>query len=333
VLNALINQLKGNARIKKIIYVIGFLIGLAILIFLIYDVGIGSVYGAILSANIYYVILAFLILTLVLFLGGLNIVLFAICLGHKRRPFEIISTYILNWVVSQVVPIRISSLSLLLLLKKSKIKIKDGVAIILVDKIITLTALLALTAIGLFYFFPTNSVIKYPILFVILLLFITVLTLSARSERFLLSMLNSLKISSFVANNLEGFSLASKKIMRYKRLIIFNTLITFVKLLITALITYTIFLGFGAKANVFEFLLISIVVSALASLPITNAGLGVRELSAVVLYAQLMGIDRTVIASTYLIFLFLKYVFSIVFLIIYSLVKFTNGISKRMFSY
>ncbi len=294
---------------KKVLQFIEFFIGIVILVILIYRTGIKDIYSTVIQANLLYVALSFLVLFITLLLGALNIKIFIDYLGYQSS-FRVIGYYLFNWVISQAFPFRVSSISLIALLTRDNIKLKDCAAATFVDRITTFGVLFSLAAVSLLYFFRTRSIYLYIIFFVVFLIAASIFTFSGRSERILIAL-----FKKFKSGHLTGFTLSSKTIAKNKLLMMTNIMITLVKHVFQALVPYIIFLGFNVKVNFIEFFLISILIITIASLPITTSGLGIRELSAVALYSKLMGIDTVIITSTYLIFLSLKYIMSMFLLL------------------
>ncbi|GEM_PF-4888613 len=294
---------------KKILSIIEFIFGLIILFVLIRKIGLKNITDTIADVSWLYVLIGGIIVIIVLILGGWNIKILSACLGYRTKARKIIEKYILCWVIGQAFPVRIFSLSLVLLLKKEKIRLKDGIAITLVDKIITFIVMFLLVIIGVAHFFKIGNILFYGMFFSLFIAVLGVFTFSSRWENALMRVLARFKIKK-----IKGFSSAAKKVVRCKKEIILNAVLTLIRIFIIAIVPYIILLGLHRYANIFEFFLISVMISTLASLPISAAGLGIREVGAVTLYSSLMHLDPVVITSTYLIFLVLKYALAITFL-------------------
>ncbi len=297
-----------SSRILKVVQLI---LGLVILGFLVFHVGLVEVYEVLFQIRVEYILLAFIFLVIVHFLAGVNIKLLAGALGYTTSLYELTISCVYSWVVGLLIPLRVSSLSLIVLLKKSNIQTKDSIAITFVDKLLTFIVLFVFVAVGLLYYFPQYAVVKYIFFFLVFIVAFAVATFSIYAESKLV-----LVGRWFGIKDLEGFASAAKKIVLKKKAIIANTLVTVLRLCIIALIPYTLFLNFNVAVNFSEFVLISAIITAISSLPLTTAGLGVREFSAVGLYTTLMHIDPVIITSTYLAFMIIKYVAALGFLLL-----------------
>lgn len=297
---------------KKVTAIIEFFIGIVILCVLIIKIGIKKIIVILSNADPLYIFYALILLIIVLVMGGINIYLLLKILKPKIRSNDIIFAYLKNWVLSQILPFRVSGISMVIILKMIKIKIKDSIAVILVDKIITFIIMFLLGFIGIIYFIPQKNILIYAILFLLIIIILGFITFSKKSDKIISFLSNKIKLKG-----ISGFSKKSNIIIKSKNVITINIALTLVKLIFTAIIPYIIITGYNIHPNIIQFLFISILVSIISSIPITNAGLGIRETSAVALFAIFMDIDKVVIAGTYLLFLLIKYAFSLLFILFY----------------
>ena len=300
---------------KRILKILELLLGAVILFYLIYKLGAKKVYETILLIDPNYLILPYILQIIVILIGAFNIYLFVKFFRYKKLRFQsVLIVYLYNLVIGMVFPIRSVGIPLIVLLNKLKIKMKHSIAITFVDKIITFVILLLFTLVGILYFSSYSyNLLIYSTLLLIITILLGIFLFTKKLQNRIINLFERLNLPS-----IRGFSESSKKLIKSKKNIIVNSILTFIKLLISSIIPYIILLGLDIHPPLLQFSLIAIVITVISSFPISIGGLGIREVGATALFSYFMGLDSVLITSAYIIFLFIRYSFAIIFLLLYN---------------
>jgi len=227
---------------------------------------------------------------------------------NKNFSFLTLTRYYINsWVISNVLPARVGDFSLVIFLKKEKVKAGEGSALLFLNKLITLLVLLIFAAFGFFIFSNTNVLwILLGVLILIILLGYGILSgkIGILANKFWK------KIANFYKEFEETWRLY---VLKGKKYLFGNFLITILTWGLASLQIYILFLAFNYHVGFFTVLVISSITDVLSFIPISISGLGIRETSAVFLFSR-VNVDSAVTASVYLTLLVIKYVI-IIFLV------------------
>ena len=287
---------------KKQANIIKFILGLSILFFVFYKIGLKEIYKTILEMNFFFAI-PFVIIFYIMFfiLGTINL---KILLNPiKKVPFKkLLKYYALSWSFGLFVPSKIGEFSLIFLLKKEKIPIGKTTAISVIDKTITLITFVIFSAIGFLIFFNPMDSLKFTLI-LLSILFIGIFSILSNKVRNIIK-----KLIGKYHIYFKGFS---KTLFSYlkenKRVLFMNFILTIIKWgLIDAGLVFIYFLAFGKVVNPLYIILITAITLTVGLIPITINGLGIKTPTAIFLYGQI-GIISPIVASVYLIDLVIKY--------------------------
>lgn len=294
---------------KNILSFIELLLGIIILILIIKDIDLKNIYLIIKNAKIGLLIISLIILMIVLIMGALNIHILIKAAKSKIKFKKLLILFNFNWILSFVSPIRMHGLSFVFLIKQEGVDYGKGTAIVLLDKFTTMIGLILISLITTLWI--TKSYLGYILISLIIIICIPFIINLKRFKNKLIKK----------SKHIKKFYLTISIFKKNKKIIFYNFIITIIKLIITSLIPYTIFLSLGIKPELVKFILLAVIVSFIASLPISFAGLGIREYSAILLYQYFLNINKETTLSVYLIFLIMRYLVGIISIIVYLLEK------------
>lgn len=286
---------------KKILLLLRWLVGLAILSYLLYIIGIKDILLAFTKLNYFFLPLIALIFALNFAIGTFNIKILTNplkCIDF----FTLLKYYALSWSVGLFVPGKLGEFSIVYLLKKKGIGFGKGCALSIIDKVITLLTLFLVALFGVLLFFDFYVFLRVLMAFVlsfVILYFIIVSNLGR-------GLVKRYVLRSY-AVHFKGFHKTIKDYFKNrKRTLILNFFLTLSKWFCVALIIYFLLLAFGISSSYPYVLLVSCVVTLFTLIPISISGLGIRESIAVYLF-HLSGIGSPVVMGVYLIILVINY--------------------------
>jgi glycosyltransferase 2 family protein len=280
-----------------------YIIGIAIIGFILYKIGIKEITVTISSMNLFYLPLIIILTLGALFLGSLSIWILV-------RPIKeislrkIIRYYCISWAFGLIAPGKIGDFSILLWFKKKEnINFGQGLAVVILDKVITFAILFIFASASLFLFFPFVMALK---------LFFLVLGIGAVGLIIIYTPWGRRIVRKTILRKhaiyFNGFWTASKNYFSsLQKTLLINIAATLGRVILTGLIYYSIFLSIGLKTNIIYVFLISATVLIISFIPISINGLGIRELTNVYLYSQ-VGITPQIAFSSSIINLIILYV-------------------------
>ena len=290
---------------KNIINTLRIMFGIAILVFLIYTIGVGQIIGAFKALSLLQMLIGTGIIVFPWTLGALAIYVLTRRI-NKAVPFRrITKQFVRSWIFGLFSPGRVGELSLIYFLKKEGFDTGQAAAVTIIDKVITTLSLAILAIFGAAFFLSSNQATRMIIAIVVIII-LTLTFMISKKARELVKKLMIKRYREKVASVSENIDLLIKSA---KGAIMLNAVITFLKWMINAAIVSLIVYLFGFNISFITVLLINSVVTAISLVPITASGLGVKESAAVFLFNS-VGVPGEVAASIYLFFLILRYAFA-----------------------
>ncbi|MBI3034035.1 flippase-like domain-containing protein [Candidatus Woesearchaeota archaeon] len=275
-------------------------LGLAIMVLLLYKVGIKEIAATITTMNLIYLPAIIILFILGLFIGAYNLKILTDALKVRIKMGEMWRYYIRAWAFGMVIPGKVGEFSFVYLAKEH-MSIGQATAVSVLDKLTTTITLCCLAFIGFFIFLPIQQAI--------LLTGVTI-TAIITAAVFILTPFGTGIIKSILGKHREIFAGFSKTtrylVFEEKKAVIANTAITFLKWGLTAVVTYLAFLSFGKPVSMVVIVTISATTMLLSLIPITMSGLGIKEGAAVVLYG-LKGVPAEITISAHIILLMMNY--------------------------
>lgn len=288
---------------KKIILLLRLFLSFLILFLLVYKIGFTSILQNILSANIFLIFVVLFIWLILFMLGTYNFIILLKPFNIRIHFLKLFKYYMLAWSSGLFFPGKAGELVLLHFFKKERIEIGKGLAVYLLDKLITLFILLILSILGFMIFSSFKQALGSLIILLLVLAIFLFFILTKIGREFITKYILGKYSTLF-----SGFSKTLFYFLRsYKSALLKNIMITILKSFIGALATFILFLSFGISINFFYILIIDSIITIISFIPITPNGLGVKESSAVLLYS-LLNIDSiAIVTSTYILATILVY--------------------------
>ena len=287
------------------------IIGITLFLSVYTRIGFSNIFEKLLTVNIIFLIGYIMLKSFSLFFNALNLYIMLIPSKVKLKLREVWKYASISWAFGLLVPGKIGEFSLVYLLKKKKIDYGEGLAISMLDKILTFITLFSFGLLGLLLFMP-NIIIYVSIIFTIIILSIIY---------FIYKDSYIDKILTFILKNkikhIRKFKAITKLyIKKHYNLIILNLIVTALKWGLTAFTISVLFMGFGIYIPFYKVLFIQSIITIISLIPITISGLGVAEPTGIFLYG-LIGISQSISASMFLIALFVTYLLGGLILLFY----------------
>lgn len=283
-------------------------VAILLLIILLRWIGIEKIVTTLKTMDLRFIPVIILIFVVNLIIGTANIFVLLTPIKKGLSFAKLLRYYLIAWSVGLFIPGKVGEFMLIYFFKKDGISLGEGSVVYILDKIITLAVLGPLAVIGAFIFLP-EYVLLITSLFAglgILLIFFV----------FMSSGRNLLKKYIFrkLADKFGGFSDTLKMYFKKeKKILALNLGITLIKVLGLAYIVYITFLSFGINPGFVNVTLATAFKMIVAFIPITMAGLGIREVTEVLLYKQIM-VPEAITINVSLIMLALIYIAAGIFI-------------------
>ncbi len=234
----------------------------------------------------------------------------------KLNFLKLFKYYCFGWTAGLISIGRIGEFSTSFYLKKEGIPYSKSVAILFLDKFITLFAFSIYLIIGTFIFFGFENIIL--IVFSAIILFgvimgILILNKLKPNELPLIKRISFLK--KIIEPHEKNFFIFKETFFYYflnnKKALAKNLFFTFVKILIIAASGTVLFAAIGQNIDLFYMGYINAVASIVTLIPITISGFGVVEVTSIYT-ASLVGINAESFLAAYALSIFLNYSLGIV---------------------
>lgn len=285
-------------KIPKITKVI---ISLTLLIIIISFIGPKKLIDTISKINLIYLIPVILLYLSTFIVGAWNIDILLRGINKNIKFLKLVKYIIISWSLGLITPGKVGDFSIIYFLKKEKVKIGQGFAIILIDKAITVFVLLLfalLTAIILLT--KKEAVLIIGVMILTITIGLLILTKKIRS-------IIKNKILREYSKKFKGFYKTIELIRKNnKKEITYNFILTIFKWFLSSIDVMLIFLALGSKANIFMITIISASLTILNLIPITFHGIGLKEGTGIYLYG-LIGIPGEIVITSYITFNILAY--------------------------
>jgi len=295
--------------IRRYLSIAKMLMALALVVFLVISIGVENIISTFASVNPKYVTLVVSCLTLLLFIGAFNV--WVILKSIYPVPFRsFLKVYFYSWTISLITPGQAGDASLILLLKKDNIPMRDTGTAYIVDKIITLGFFFFIAWYGSYNFIPELKDIWIPVL----------------SAGFILLIFTFLIIKFFPVKTpltnkskklFDAIIIKSKILKKKWYILVVNVMLTLMKWLVLSLCYMVAFLAFDVYVEWPEIGIIPILSTLVGYIPISIGGIGTVELTATHLFSK-VGVEESVVLSAYLLLRSMQYIMAIILLIFFS---------------
>ncbi|MBT4935422.1 flippase-like domain-containing protein [Candidatus Woesearchaeota archaeon] len=297
----------------KLNIILKILVSITLLVYLILKIDIINIIHILQNIHPAIYILFAIPFLLVIFLNSISVYFLLLSINIKTKFKDIIKFKLLSRSFSLFFPGQLGELTLAPLLKTKKIPMGKSLAVITLDKIISLTLISLFAFYGFLLYFETSTGWKFIIPILLIIIIIPIILLSQKRRFFVRKY-----ILRKYAKLFTGYSKNIRSILRKRKDALFiDVTMTLFWLVSTATIIKVLFMYFGFHVNIIEILAIQAIGALSSMVPISLSGLGVRESIAVYLYYKI-GIDPAVVGTIFLLFLFASYLFSTITIIIAS---------------
>ncbi|MBF0226855.1 MAG: flippase-like domain-containing protein [Desulfobacterales bacterium] len=293
---------------KKWIFLLRLGLALFLITFLISSIGIEKIIETIFKVNPLYGCLTFFCIIILFIISAFNVWILLRAL-NKIEFKAFLKVYAYSWSASLITPGQLGDASLIIFLKRYGIPLRRTSIAYMIDKLITLLIFLFIASYGSLFIFPELKQL-WKNVFAILFLGIVVTLILIKIFKN-----TSYILSSFRKKLYDIFS----EILIYKNnwyVIVINVSMTIIRWLTVTLCYYTSFMAFGKHVQWPDIAIIPIMSSIIGYIPVSVAGIGTVELTAIYLFSS-RGIQNSVVLSCYLFLRFLQYALA-AFLIIFS---------------
>lgn len=296
-------------------------ISILIILFLFLKIGINNIYFQLLNNSFIIILLIITVVALVYIIETLKYILLLRALDKKRKFSKILKYVLATLLFGIIIPGKMGQFAMAYFLKKEDISFGKGVAIVLIDKIISLTVLSIFGIIGFYTFFNIKNAF---ITFLSIALIIALIIISLWSER----------IKNFIKNKIfrkhavhfkglsKTFFLLLKKRPHY---LLMDFILTVIKWCLPGIQMYYYLRHHDKIISFIKLIYVNAITSISAFIPITVSGLGVRESIGVYLLNKL-NINSDLSMSYYVIYISLFYVIA---LILYLLMKLNKADDQK----
>ncbi|MBD3164863.1 hypothetical protein GF323_06720 [Candidatus Woesearchaeota archaeon] len=287
-----------SRRLRSILKLI---FGFALIMLLFVRIDLSSLVKTLITVPLFVILLFFLDKVINIFMGTMNVKILSDTI-NKIRLGILAKYYWLSWTIGMVSPGKIGEFSILFFLKKHKITLGEGLAISIIDKMITLSSLMVISSFIFYLLIPKITVLKI-ILIVSLIIFL------------MFGMIISDKVRHFIkkylirkhSSRLLGFNRAFRNLIFNHNLRIFiNFFLTVLKWLITSFITFIAVNYMGQKIGFISIFIIVCASMLISMIPISINGLGIRQLTFVGLMGR-FGVSEEVAFSLSILSLMMGY--------------------------
>jgi len=286
--------------------VLKLLIGLSIIAFLIHKIGFTEVYTALVNMNIIYLPVVFGLYLFSFFFEALSFKMLTLPLIDNISIKKLYCYSVLAWALALFAPGRLGDLSMIYFLKREGVEVGQATFVTMANRLVAFVVLSMLSIAGFFHFFGIGETLKLIALLFMLFTSVSFWFLSNTGrdlvKRYILRG-HSMKFKGF-SKTLDHYLKNHKKMF----LVIFFMILS--KWAVLSTIVFLIFVSFGTTISLLSVIFISAMVTIVSLLPITPAGLGIREAGAVFLYGGI-GLPPSITIGVYMVLNVLNYVVGI----------------------
>lgn len=281
--------LSENWKRGFIFFRIGIAISLLIILFAV--IGIDNILRTLREINLLWGALVALCLCLLFFLGALNVWI----LLRALRPIplaDFVVAYSYSWAVSLISPGQAGDASLILFMRRYDVPLRQSGAAYTLDKAITVLLFGVVACVGAFVAIEEFKALRLPFLV------------------FGLSIVAGALVTAFVFSKFPaGTGERPSRWGRFRReldtfrekwhVLLLNFGMTTLKWMVVSLTYWLAFRSFGVPVAWRDIAVIPIMATLVGYIPISLAGIGTVEVTAVFLFGK-VGIEQPAVVSTYL---------------------------------
>ena len=279
------------------------LVSFALLGGMVYWVGVEQLVVALRDLDPGLAFVSFLFQILAIIIGGLNVMILVFAVRPDLRKGPVFVAYIRTWIVGAVAPGRLGDLSLAHFLAPQGVTYGLGLAVVLVDKLITFLLTVLVGGVGILLYIGARQAALATVLGLAIALTLAVVFSNRRFRGFVRTRLLGKHSAKFA-----GFSgYVREMLSEHPGLLAANVGVTVVRTIVLAATVWFMLLAFGQSVRPLEVLFVQTIAQLAAWVPISLGGLGVRESTSVVLYSSLFSLPAAPVLNANLLSLVLSY--------------------------
>lgn len=241
-------------------------------------------------------------------MGGLNVLILVHAVAPTLPKRPVFLAYLRSWVIGAVAPGRLGDLSLAHFLTPLEVTYGLGLAVVVVDKFITFLVTVAIGALGVLLYVGAEQAAVASGMALVVAVGSIALIANRRVRRFVRDRLLGRHGAKFA-----GFSTYTQgMLVEHPGLLSINTLLTVVRTVVMALSVWVMLLAFHTDVDLVAVVFVQTIAQLAAWVPVSMAGIGVRETTATVLYTQLLGLAAAPVLNANLLTLVLGYLKALV---------------------
>ncbi|MCP4348711.1 MAG: flippase-like domain-containing protein [Desulfobacterales bacterium] len=296
-------MIKNN--MKRYMLLLRFGVALFLLLFLVVSSGIENLADTFVSVRPVTGIAVGCCLSFLFLLGAINVWLLLRTI-YSIPLYDFLKVYSYCWAMSLITPGQIGDASLVLFLKKRGIAFRHTGIVYLTDKVITLIMFSGIAWYGSYILIPELKGIWLPV-------FVSCLSIAL----FFFALIKFFPLhTQFAKNWRQRLNQIFDEINIFREkwyLLIINFLITIVKWLVVSLCYFLGFISFNVYVKWPEVAVIPILSTLVGYIPVSIAGIGTVEISAIYLFSR-VGVEQPCVLSVYLFMRSLQYLLAILML-------------------
>jgi uncharacterized protein (TIRG00374 family) len=292
-------MLEGRIKINYV-FLIKLVITSALIAYLLHSCNITILASTLSNINLPLAVVTFILLPVVLFIGGIN--LWLMMNSISTIPLKVfIRAYSYGYAVNLFSPGQLGDISVALFLKKDGIYYSHSTLAYAVDKFISMMFAISLGYIGARFMLTSFAgpiwIFGIPLVCAICAMVCIVSILYIPGDDGKIG-----RFKQFIKSIYKESVLWDAK---YKAIIL-NIVLTIIRWLVVSVIYYLAFRAFGIDAKWPEVGIIPIISTLIGYIPISVGGIGAVELCAVYLFS-LISIDRVYVIDVYIFIRFITY--------------------------
>ncbi len=287
---------------KKQVLLIKLIVGISLIFLLFFKVGIKNIALSLAHINPIYLIPVILIHFISFILTALNFYVLLVPINKKVKFYKVMVSSLIAWTGGMLAPGKLGEFSIVYLLKKDGVEYGEGLAISIIDKLVTFFTLTVISSFALFIFFSVEQAIRVIIICTLIFICIMIIVFAPFSRKLVRKY-----ILRKYEKNFTGFAKTAKiYIKKGWWAVLVNMIFTIIKWVTIAFVMKLIFMSFGLIIPWWIVLLITSATTLISLIPVSISGLGIRESSATFLYSMI-SIQPVTVVSAYTVMMLINY--------------------------
>ncbi len=288
-------------RVKiNYLFIVKVIVATGLIAYLLYSCNIDKLAATLSNINTSLAVLTFIVLPVVLLVGGINLWLLMNSISHI--PLSVfIRAYSHGYAVNLFSPGQLGDISVAFFLKKEGVYYSHSTLAYLVDKLISMIFAISIGFVGVRFLFKDFAapawIFGIPLMCVIC---------AAVCIAFILYLPYDINMISRVKQLIKSMYKEATLWDRKYKAIVVNIMLTSIRWLVLSITYYLAFRAFGIEARWPEVGIIPIISTLIGYIPISISGIGTVELCAVYLFS-LISIDRVYVIDVYIFIRFITY--------------------------